>query len=111
MQCKTHKEWYSCARMEKVKEDTFRSKKQNISQLKQEEKNKLSEKVKAGRTQITDNCKYPGMTISTDGQLTEHIKELNARCDIINREICICICITLTNIDNNLRLHQVTNIQ
>ena len=50
------------------------------------------------------------MTISTDGQLTEHIKELNARCDIINREICICICITLTNIDNNLRLHQVTNI-
>ena len=26
------------------------------------------------------------MTISTDGQLTEHIKELNNRCDIINRE-------------------------
>ena len=28
------------------------------------------------------------MTISTDGQLTEHIKELNSRCDIINWEIC-----------------------
>ena len=28
------------------------------------------------------------MTISTDGQLTEHTKELNTRCDIINREIC-----------------------
>ena len=28
------------------------------------------------------------MTISTDGQLTEHIKELNTRCDMINREIC-----------------------
>ena len=28
------------------------------------------------------------MTISTDGQLTEHIKELNTRCDIISREIC-----------------------
>ena len=27
------------------------------------------------------------MTISTDGQLTEHIKKLNSRCDIINREI------------------------
>ena len=27
------------------------------------------------------------MTISTDGQLTEHIKELNSRCDIINQEI------------------------
>ena len=28
------------------------------------------------------------MTISIDGQLTEHIKELNTRCDIISREIC-----------------------
>ena len=28
------------------------------------------------------------MTISTDGLLTEHIKEPNTRCDIINREIC-----------------------
>ena len=28
------------------------------------------------------------MTISTDGQLTEHIKKLNSRCDISNREIC-----------------------
>ena len=28
------------------------------------------------------------MTMSTDGQLTEHVKELNTRCDIINREIC-----------------------
>ena len=28
------------------------------------------------------------MTISTDGQLIEHIKQLNTRCDIINREIC-----------------------
>ena len=27
------------------------------------------------------------MTISTDGQLTEHIKELNSRCDTINQEI------------------------
>ena len=27
------------------------------------------------------------MTISTDGQLTEHIKGLNSGCDIINREI------------------------
>ena len=28
------------------------------------------------------------MAISTNGQLTEYIKELNRRCDIINREIC-----------------------
>ena len=28
------------------------------------------------------------MTMSRDGQLTEHIKELNTRCDIISREIC-----------------------
>ena len=28
------------------------------------------------------------MTISTDGQLTEHIKKLNSRCGIMNWEIC-----------------------
>ena len=28
------------------------------------------------------------MTISTDGQLIEHIKELDTRCHIINRDIC-----------------------
>ena len=28
------------------------------------------------------------MKISTDGQSTEHIKELNTRCNIISREIC-----------------------
>ena len=28
------------------------------------------------------------MTISMNGQLSEHITELNTRCDIINREIC-----------------------
>ena len=27
------------------------------------------------------------MTISTDGQLIEHIKEVNNRCDSINQEI------------------------
>ena len=47
-----------------------------MKQLKQEEY----------REQISVNS-YLGMTISTDGQLTEHIKELTSRCDIINREI------------------------
>ena len=37
--------------------------------------------------QRTDNFKYLGITISTNGQLTKHIKELNTRCDIINIEI------------------------
>ena len=45
----------------------------------------INETVKAGRIQRTDKCEYLGMTISTDGQLTEHIKELNTRCDIMNR--------------------------
>ena len=53
-----------------------------------EEAEEINETVKAGRIQRTDKCKYLGMTISTDGQLTEHIKELNTRCDIINSEIC-----------------------
>ena len=39
----------------------------------------------------TDKCKYPGMTISTEGQLIEYIKELDSRCDIINREICAIV--------------------
>ena len=47
----------------------------------------LNETVKAGRIRRTDKCKYLGMTISTDGHLTEHIKELNSRCDIKKREI------------------------
>ena len=52
------------------------------------EEEEINETVKARRMQRTDKCKYLGMTISTEGQLTEHIKELNTRCDIINREIC-----------------------
>ena len=28
------------------------------------------------------------MTLSSDGQFTEHLKELNTRCGIINRKIC-----------------------
>ena len=52
------------------------------------EEEEINETVKAGRIQKTDTCKYLGITISTDGQLTEHIQELNSRCDIINREIC-----------------------
>ena len=51
------------------------------------EEEETNETVKAGRILRTGKCKYLGMTISTDGQLTEHIKELNSRCDIINREI------------------------
>ena len=47
----------------------------------------ISETVKGGRIQRIDKCKYLGMIILTDGQLTEHIKELNSRCDVIKREI------------------------
>ena len=60
----------NCAKMEKEKKISFGLKKTKYI------------------IQRTDKCKYLGITISTDGQLTEHIKELNTRCDIINREIC-----------------------
>ena len=56
-----------------------------VKTRREEETNKT---VKAGQIQRTDKCKYLGMTISTDGQLTEHIKGLNTRCDINNRDIC-----------------------
>ena len=56
--------------------------------VKTEREEEINETVKAGRIQRTDKCKYLGISISTDGQSTEHIKELNTRCEIISREIC-----------------------
>ena len=80
----------NCARMEREKKISFGLKKTKYMIVKtgREEEEEINETVKAGRIQRTDKCKYLGITISTDGQLTEHIKELNTRCDIINREIC-----------------------
>ena len=53
-----------------------------------EEEKEINETVKVERIQIAVKCKHLGITISTDWQLTEHIKELNTRCNPINREIC-----------------------
>ena len=77
--------------MEREKKISFGLKKTKYMIVKtgREEEEEINETVKAGRIQLqrTDKCKYLGVTISTDGQLTEHIKELNSRCDTINREI------------------------
>ena len=75
--------------MEREKKISFGLKKTKYMIVKtgREEEEEINETVKAGRIQRTDKCKYLGVTISTDGQLTEHIKELNSRCDTINREI------------------------
>ena len=78
----------NCARMEKKKKISFGLEKTKYMIVKTGREEDINETVKAGRIQRIDKCKYLGMTISTDGQLTEHIKELNSRCDIINREIC-----------------------
>ena len=79
----------NCKRMEKKKKIGFGLKKTNYMIVKTgRDDEEVNETVKAGRIQRTDKCKYLGITISTDGQLTEHIKELNTRCGIINREIC-----------------------
>ena len=43
--------------------------------------------MNAGRIQRTDKYKYLGRTMSTERHSTEHIRELNARYGIINREI------------------------
>ena len=77
----------NCARMEKENKISFGLKKTKYMIFKTGRKEEINETVKTGRIQRTDKCKYLGMTISTDGQLTEHIKELNSRCDIINQEI------------------------
>ena len=68
----------NCARMEREKKISFGLKKTKYI---------INETVKAGRIQRADKCKYLGVTILTDGQLAEHIKELNSRSDTINREI------------------------
>ena len=82
----------NCAKMEKEKKISFGLKKTKFMIVKtgreEEEEKEINETVKAGRIQRTHKFKYLGITISTDGQLMEHIKELNTRCDIINREIC-----------------------
>ena len=79
----------NCARMEKEKKISFGLKKTNYIIVKTgREEEEINETVKAGRIQRTDKCKYLGMTISTDGKLVEHTKELNSICDIINQEIC-----------------------
>ena len=84
----TRKGINNCARMEKEKKISFGLKKTKHMIVKTRREEEINETVKAGRIQRTDKCKYLGITISTDGQLTEHIKELNTRCNIMNREIC-----------------------
>ena len=80
---------HNCTRMEKEKKISFGLKKTKYMIIKTgREEEEINETVKAGRIQRTDKCKYLGITISTDGKVTEHIKELNNRCGIINREIC-----------------------
>ena len=80
----------NCAKMEKEKKISFGLKKIKYMIVKTgREDEEINETVKARRIQRTNKCKYLGITISTEGQLIEHIKELNTRCDIINREICV----------------------
>ena len=76
--------------MEKEKKISFGLKKAKymIAKTGREDEEEINETVKAERIQRTDKCRYLGMTISTDGQLTEHIKELYTRFGIINREVC-----------------------
>ena len=75
----------NCARMEKEKKISFGLKKTKYMIVKTG-REEINETVKAGIIQRTDKCKYLEMTISTYGQLTEHIKELNSRCDIIRNK-------------------------
>ena len=74
----------NCAGMEKEKKIIFGLKKTKYMVAKTRREEEINETVKAGRILRTDKCTYLGMTMSTDGQLTEHIKELNSGCDIIN---------------------------
>ena len=60
--------------MEREKKISFGLKKTKYMIVKTGREEEINETVKAGRIQRTDKCKYLEMTVSTDGQLTEHIK-------------------------------------
>ena len=62
--------------MEKEKKISFGLKKTKHMTVKTgpEQEEEINKTVKAGRIQRTDKWKYLGMTVSTDQQLTEHIK-------------------------------------
>ena len=75
--------------MGKEKNISFGLKKIKYMTVKTRREEEINKAAKAGRIQITDKCKYLRMTISTDRQLTEDIKEPSTRCDIIKkRNIC-----------------------
>ena len=72
----------NCARVGNEKKVSFGLKKTKciVKTGREEEINKTA---KAGRLQRRDKYKYLEITVSMVGQLTEQIKELNNRCDII----------------------------
>ena len=74
--------------MEKEKNISFGLKKTKYMIVKTGREEEVNETVRAGRIQKADKWKILEMTIPTDRQLTEHMKEVNTRCDIISREIC-----------------------
>ena len=75
-------------KMENQKKISFDLKKTKYMTVKiGREEEVINEIVKTGRIQRTDMYKHLGIATSTDGHLTEHIKEINSTCDIINREI------------------------
>ena len=75
-------------KMENQKKISFDLKKTKYMTVKiGSEEEVINKIVKTGRIQITDMYKHLGIATSMDGHLTEHIKEINSTCDIINREI------------------------
>ena len=76
----------NCAWMEKEKRRFGLKKTKYMAVKTGREEEETNETVKAGRINIYKR-KYLGMTISTGGQLIEHIKEVNSRFDSINQEI------------------------
>ena len=47
----------------------------------------IEERVKDGKVQERDTCKYLRMVINKSGNSKDHILELNRKCKIVNREI------------------------
>ena len=63
----------NCARMEKEKKISFGLQKTKYMIVKTRQEEEINETVRSGRIQRADKCKYLGMTISINLQLTEHM--------------------------------------
>ena len=79
----------NCKEMETKKKMKYGLKKSKYMVVKtgKEKEELLIEAVKAGNIEKSEKYKYLGITINQEGNLKDHIKYINGKCEAISREI------------------------